>query len=211
MSDTPARMEIEIKLKLESFMDYLKLLGFLGQIESEEHHINGFFDTEDRKLAKAGWALRVRAENHRGVVTVKSIPTQSGLAVIRQEIEAEIGRGLAVEVLNLHHDVLQLPVMPVEFIKKEFPGIRLARLIQFENIRQKKLFKIGDYNYLLEVDKTEYSDGSLDYELEVELSDASRIETVEDHLRKLFASLGIPFEKQAESKFARALQKARIL
>ncbi len=211
MTQSPQRTEIEIKLRLESFMDYLKLLGFLGKVESEDHHINGFFDTEDRQLAKAGWALRVRAENHRGLVTVKSIPTRSGLAVIRQEIEAEINRGEAVEVLNLHRDVLSLEIIPVTFIRQKFPELTLARLIQFENDRQKKLFRIGDYNYLLEVDKTEYSDGSVDYELEVELSDTSRIETVEDHLRKLFLTLGIPFEHQPESKFARALKKARIL
>jgi uncharacterized protein YjbK len=211
MDNSPHKLEIEIKLKLDSFMDYLKLVGFLGQIESEDHHINGFFDSEDRVLAKGGWALRVRAENGRGVVTVKSIPKQAGLAVVRQEIEAEIGRGVAMDVLELRMDVLDLPVMPIEFIKKEFPKSHLARLIQFHNTRQKKLFRIGDNNYLLEIDKTEYGDGSVDYELEIELNDTAKVEVVEDHLRKLFHSLNIPFEKQAESKFARALQKARIL
>ncbi len=211
MDETPHKLEIEIKLKLDSFMDYLKLVGFLGQIESEDHHINGFFDSEDRHLRKGGWALRVRAENHRGVVTVKSIPRQAGLAVVRQEIEAEIPRSVAMEVLELHTDVLDLPVMPVQFIKGEFPGVHLARLIQFNNTRQKKLFRIGDHNYLLEIDKTEYSDGSSDYELEIELNDTGRVEVVEAHLRKLFQTLGIPFEKQCESKLARALQKAKIL
>ena len=80
--DTPAQgVEIEIKLQLGSFTDYLKLVGFLGQIESEEHQINGFFDTEDRRLAKGGWAFRVRAEDRRGLITLKSIPTVSGMAV----------------------------------------------------------------------------------------------------------------------------------
>ena len=211
MSDAVANVEIEIKLKLGSFTDYLKLIGFLGQIESEDHHVNGFFDSEDRQLAGAGWAFRVRAENRRGLVTLKSIPTSSGTAVIRQEIEAEIPRGVALEILKLQLDVLSLDVMPVEFVRGKFPDIGLAKLIQFENVRQKKLFRIGDYNYLLEVDKTEYTDGSVDYELEVELSEPERIGPVENHLRKLFASLQIPFERQIDSKFARALQRARLL
>ena len=210
MVDAIHKTEIEVKIKLDTFTDYLKLVGFLGQIESEEHQINGFFDSEDRRIGKGGWALRVRAENHRGLVTVKSIPTKAGLAVIRQEIEAEIGRGDALAVLALQADVLALDVMPITFIRKEFPGVHLARLIQFENTRQKKLFRIGDYNYLLEIDKTEYSDASVDYELEIELTDASRVDIVEGQLRKLFSTLGIPFEKQSESKFARALHKARI-
>ena len=40
--------EIEIKLDLGSFTNYLKLLGFLGQIEHEELQQNGFFDSDDR-------------------------------------------------------------------------------------------------------------------------------------------------------------------
>ncbi|PWB67795.1 hypothetical protein C3F09_12785 [candidate division GN15 bacterium] len=210
MNQESRTVEIEIKLKLESFTDYLKLVGYLGKIESEEQQINGFFDTEDRRLAKGGWALRVRAENKRGLVTLKSIPTQAGAAVIRQEIESEITRGTALDALDLRIDVLSIPVMPVTFVRKEFPDLAVARLIQFQNTRQKKLFRICDYNYLLEIDKTEYNDGSVDYELEVELADSTHIETVESHLHKLFQSLGIRFERQDESKFARALKKARI-
>ena len=210
METTDKNLEIEIKLQLRSFTDYLKLVGFLGQIENEEHQLNGFFDTEDRQLAKAGWAFRVRAENRRGLITIKSISKQAGMAVIRQEIEAEITRGAAMDVLNLHTDPLSLEIMPVQFIMRDFPKIQLAKLIQFNNTRQKKLFRIGDTNYLLELDKSEYSDGSVDYELEVELNDTKQIEVVEDHLRKLFGSLGIPFERQAESKFSRALNRAGL-
>ncbi len=210
MTDAVRHLEIEIKLKLESFTDYLKLIGYLGQIESEDHHINAFFDTEDRQLARAGWALRVRAENKRGLVTIKSIPTTEGAAVVRQEIEAEIPRGVAYEIIGLREELMAMSIMPVDFIKRQFPELNLAKLIQFENVRQKKLFRIGGDNYLLEVDKTMYTDGSVDYELEVELHDMDRIETVEDHLRKLFHSLDIPFEHQTESKFARALKRAKI-
>jgi uncharacterized protein YjbK len=88
--------------------------------------------------------------------------------------------------------------------------LALARMIQFQNVRQRKLFRIGDQNYLLEVDKTEYNDGSVDYELEVELSKAEQIEVVENQLRKLFCSLGIPFERQVDSKLVRALKRAKI-
>jgi uncharacterized protein YjbK len=210
MSEQKQSLEIEIKVKLSSFMDYLKLVGYLGQIESEDHHINGFFDSEDRQLAKGGWALRVRAEDHRGIVTAKSISQGSGMAAIRQEIEAEIPRSTALDVLALRSDILGLAVMPIEFVRTKFPAALLAKLIQFENTRQKKLFRMCDQNYLLEIDTTKYNDGSVEYELEVELTNPDLIPTVEDHLRKLFHSLEIPFEKQSDSKFARALKKAKI-
>ena len=98
MTNAPTNnLEIEIKLRLGSFMDYLKLVGRLSPIDEETQHINGFFDTEDRRLAKGGWALRVRAESHRGLVTIKSIPTEAGMAVVRREIESE-----SIDVILFH-------------------------------------------------------------------------------------------------------------
>lgn len=202
--------EIEIKLNLGSFTNYLKLMGFLGQTEKEERHLNAFFDTEDRKLSAAGWALRVRAENHRGLVTIKSIAKETGSAFIRQEIEAEISRSEALDILALQVDVMDLPVLPVEYLTEKLGRLEVMILVKFENLRQKKFFKIADYTYLLEIDKTEFGDGSVDYELEVELPDTSRLETVEDSLRRMFGSLSIPFETQSESKFARALKRAKV-
>jgi len=46
----PTQYEIEVKLSLESFTNYLKLIGFLGQIDSEGQQLNGFFDTPDGAL-----------------------------------------------------------------------------------------------------------------------------------------------------------------
>lgn len=202
--------EIEIKLNLGSFTNYLKLMGFLGQTEKEERHLNAFFDTEDRQLSKAGWALRVRAENHRGLITIKSIAKESGSAFIRQEVESEITRSKALDILALQSDVMDQPVLPVEYLIEKVGRLDVMILVKFENVRQKKFFKIADFNYLLEIDKTEFGDGSVDYELEVELPDISRVETVDDNLRRIFSSLAIPYQVQTESKFARALKRAKV-
>ena len=93
--------EIEIKLDLGSFTNYLKLIGFLGHIEDEVRQLNAFFDSKDRKLAKTGWALRVRAESRRGLVTIKSITTTRSIASIRQEVETQIDRKDALALINL--------------------------------------------------------------------------------------------------------------
>lgn len=209
-TDSNIHREIEIKLDLGSFTNYLKLLGFLGQIEHEDLQQNGFYDSDDRKLAKSGWALRVRVEKKRGLVTIKSIPEKPGLAVIRQEIEADIPRRDSIDILNGDMDVMELEVMPVEYIKDKIAKVKVEQLVRFDNLRQKKLFKIEDASYMLEIDKTEFSDGSNDYELELEMSDTSRMDTIEQALRRLFSQLGIPFVRQKESKFARALKRAKI-
>jgi inorganic triphosphatase YgiF len=204
-------LEIEIKLQLQSFTNYLKLIGFLGAIDAEEQHINGFFDTEDRRLSAEGWALRVRVENQRGLVTLKSMSKPQGAAVTREELEAEISRPRAIDVLHLRSDILTLPVAPVEYVKKHYPDFRLARLIQFNNIRQFKDFKVGDYFHTFEIDKTEFADGSVDYELEIELKNEDQVDVVQNHLRRMFASLDIPFVAQDKSKYERALMKANLV
>ncbi len=202
--------EIEIKLDLGSFTNYLKLLGFLGKIENEDFQQNGFFDSEDRQLAKSGWALRVRAEKKRGLVTIKSIPVKPGLAVVRQEIETEIPRRDALDILSGDIDVMGLGVMPIDYIKDKIAKVKVTSLVKFDNHRHMKLFKIGDSSYMLEIDKTEFSDGSSDYELELELSDTAHLDAIEAALRRLFSQLDIPFIKQPESKFGRALKRAKI-
>jgi len=211
MSDSSKNLEIEIKLQLESFPDYLKLIGFLGNIEYEDHHLSAFFDSEDWYLSRSGWVFRVRVENERGLITIKDTGQQTGSAMVRQEIEAEISRSTAMDILNLRLEPLSISVTPVEFIRKEFPRVKLAKLIQFNNVRQRKTCQLGDKDYVFEIDKTEFSDGSVDYEVEIELTDIYQIENVENDLRKLFGNLNIPYARQTESKLARALKKAKLL
>jgi uncharacterized protein YjbK len=112
--------------------------------------------------------------------------------------------------MSLATDVMSLGIPPIDFLKHQVGSVAVVILVKFDNVRQVKPIKIGDYDYKFEVDKTEFGDGSVDYELEVEVPETSRIETVTDGLRKILASLGIPFEPQATSKFARALKRAGI-
>ena len=209
MKESDLSLEIELKLQLGSFTNYLKLVGHLGALDSEQHHINGFFDSEGRELANDGWALRVRAESDRGLVTLKSANRSQGSAAIREEIEAEITRAVAMEVLNLRIDPLDIPVPPIDFVRSKFPEIALAKIVQFENNRQIKSYQIGDHTYMLEIDKTEFGDGLVDYELEIEMGTTDTVEIVKDKIGRLFASLDIPFIIECKSKFQRALERLR--
>jgi uncharacterized protein YjbK len=202
--------EVEIKLDLGSFTNYLKLMGFLGQVDREVRQYNGFFDTEDHRLSQLGWALRIRAEDHRGLVTVKSTTSEVGDAFVRDEIEAEIPRSRAIDCLNLNTDVMGFDLEPIRFVREQLGPVPVAVLVKFDNLRQSKVFRFGDYDYTLEIDSTEFADGSVEYELEVELPDTGKVEVVTDSLRKMFSSLGIPYQGQTESKYYRALMKAGI-
>lgn len=202
--------EIEIKLDLGSFANYLKLIGFLGQIDDEIHQRNCFFDTEDRLLSKSGWAFRVRAEDERGLITVKGKTTEPGLAVVRKEIETDISRDDAIELIELRRDVMSLDVAPVHFVRDTIGDVSLTRLVQFDNTRQCKTFRIGDYEHQLQIDTTRFANGSVNYELELELSRLDQVDAVEQGLRRLFLSLDVPFVRQNETKFKRALESAGL-
>lgn len=208
MSAVEQRIEIEIKLRIECFPDYLKLVGFLGNPDAEERQINAFFDSEDHALLKDGWGLRVRVENTRGLVTLKgSSAADIDMAVIREEIEEEVSRGMALAMINLETDILAADLAPIRHVQEMYPDLPLARLVRFENQRLRKQHRIGDYQYMVELDRTEFSDGSCDYELEMEVDQQEQVGTVVESLRRLFASLNIPFERQPETKFARALAR----
>lgn len=202
--------EVEIKLDLGSFTNYLKLMGFLGQVSREVRQHNGFFDTEDRRLSELGWALRVRAEDDRGLITVKGMASEVGDAFVRDEIEAEIPRSRAIDCLNLNTDLMGFDLAPVQFVREQLDQAPVAVLVKFDNLRQSKQFRFGDYDYTLQIDSTDFTDGSVEYELEIELPDTGKVDTVTEGLRRMFSSLGIPYQRQTESKFYRALQKAGI-
>ncbi len=202
--------EIEIKLDLGSFVNYLKLTGSLGQVDEEIHHQNAFYDTSERAISEAGWALRVRVETARGLITLKSAATAPGPAAVRSEIEGEIDRSTAMAILSGETDLMTLHTRPVAFLKDNMGDLAVTELVRFSNERKRKNHRLGDYAYCLEIDRTEYRDGSVDYELEVELPDVSRVEQAEHGLQRLFASLDIPYAIQTESKFARALARAGL-
>jgi len=200
-------LEIEIKIQLGSFTDYLKLLGYLGPIDREEHHLNAFFDSPERDLARAGYVLRVRSTDQSGSVTVKSLVSQTEALAVRQEIIAEVGSIMARALIDGHASLMTLDAEPVAFVRKQFPKLRPTLLLRFRNERYVKKFRIGDYDYNLEIDKTDFADGSSEYELEVELADQGQYDTVSNGLARMFQSLAIPFVGQTRSKFERALDR----
>ena len=203
--------EIEIKLALESFPDYLKLIGFMGQLDGEDRQHNYFFDTKDRKLSANDWALRIRTVSNGGRLTLKSRTSTEGIAATRKEIETDIPKTTAENIIVSPDSLFEIENSIVTYLKESLKLTSgLSMLLKFENFRQKKNIKLGDYFYAFELDTTKYSDGSTEYELEIELEDTTKLDIVTDHLHKIFASLQIEFKIQTESKFARALKRAGL-
>ncbi len=204
----PENKEIEIKLTLSSFTDYLKLIGFVGKADKKVRQLNIFYDTASGQISKLGYALRLRIESDRGIVTLKSTTIQKGKAAVRNEIEESITLETAKEVQQ-NSDLLSLQIAPILYLLSQSKGLHnLKPIVQFENERIKKEIDLHDSLYVFEIDKTEYSEGRIDYELEIELSDIDKIDDAESDLQKLFKVLEIEFIVQKKSKLERALEIA---
>lgn len=200
-------IENEIKIALGSLENYRKLIEFLEPMDNEYHQQNIFFDSEGRRLRAAGWALRVRVEESRGLVTLKSIASRKGPVTTRKEIETEVPCSVAEKLCEWPQELLSLSIEPIDILIRDFGDIQLVPVSRFENLRRTRQMQIGNREYLLEIDRTDFSDGSTDYELEVELDDSSEADKVAGHLLRLFDSLKIPYEYQPDSKLARALYR----
>lgn len=203
--------EIEIKLALPSFCDYLKLIGFIGKADSVINQRNIFYDTDTQEISKLGYALRLRIESGRGIITLKSTTVQKGKAAVRDEIEETVSFEQAADISQTD-SLLSLDIAPIKFLLAQSKNLKnIKPILQFANERIKKEILLNNRAYLFEVDKTMYADSSVDYELEIELASIDEIDNAVADVQHLFKSLEIDFLVMKKSKFGRALEIAGLI
>ncbi len=107
--------ETEIKLKVANpgkVKRRLKALGFL-QSAPRVYEWNALFDFPDRRLAKAGCALRLRSAGGRHWLTFKGKPDRSHKYKTRRELECSVEQGKSVAMI-----LSELGLRPVVFYEK---------------------------------------------------------------------------------------------
>ncbi|MEO1173973.1 MAG: CYTH domain-containing protein, partial [Myxococcota bacterium] len=75
--------EIELKVRVEDLPSLERLTTRLGKRVARVEQANLYFETEDDALRRAGWSVRVRAENEQVRLTLKGQPRSDGDFVIR--------------------------------------------------------------------------------------------------------------------------------
>jgi uncharacterized protein YjbK len=203
--------EIEIKLNLLCENNYLKLLEYLRANDMTATEIpqkNYFFDTDQSSLSKAGWALRIRIENDRATITAKGSATEKteGL-VIRPETTSQLALKDAESSISSGLPLSALPPNLIDLLDKYIDGGVLKTRLSFANRRTAVNFVNAGQKLVFEVDRTEFCDGSIDFELEVELPHTDNYQKAIDIITSIFNGLDIPILFQKEGKFARALKR----
>ena len=204
--------EMEIKLDLVNKQFFNRLLKYLPEPKERRRQTNYFFDTKNSDLARSGWALRLRNYDDTAIITAKGPGSnQNKRLTVRPEIEESIGFEELKHALANGMDIKELPEKIFDVFEKN--GVRgiVRNTLSFTTFRHIIVYSLDDRQIEFEIDKTEYSDGSIDYELEIEINDQSQFEPVLRGVKKVLEELKIPVNFQSESKFSRARKKIGIV
>jgi uncharacterized protein YjbK len=208
ISDRMKNHEIEIKLNLSNETNYRKIVNILSPDSAPIKQINYFFDSDQKSLPDTGWALRIRKEADKSFITLKGPKKATGenLAV-REEYEGKIDTKTTEKYINEGMEVAELPDLIAGKIREACSGHRLNKTISFVNYRYIIKKNIENEAVEMAIDRTEFPDGSVDFEFEAELSDKSKYKSVMKVVEAIFNRAGVPILFQEKSKLARALQK----
>jgi len=201
--------EIEIKLDLQNEENYLKLIDFFDAGGNSVRQSNYFFDTRDNALSSLGWACRIRIEDdRRAFMTLKGPREKSSVGpAVRTEIEEKMDLMRAGESIEHGMDISDLTDGLKQIPEAAIEDEKLSKKLSFENHRTSISYALADRSINLEMDRTVFSDGSIDYEVEIELAEMSTYESILEGIRNLFEELSIPVVIQSKSKYRRALEK----
>lgn len=200
--------EIEINLDLQQEENYNKLIERFGISDQPTRQENYFFDSENMELSKNGWALRLRIEDNKSSLTLKGTTAHSsdGLA-IRDEIEISIPDETAKKYAENGLKGGNIPDEIARIIQPIVNPRDLIQRIHFVNNRLRVNYSGGDIDLLFEIDRTEFADGSIDFELEIELKDQLSYQKALGAITVFLDSIQIVMVFQKQSKFARALKR----
>ncbi|MBM4352589.1 MAG: CYTH domain-containing protein [Deltaproteobacteria bacterium] len=197
--------EVEIKLELLAEDPLAALARRLGDPARTVEQLNRYFIP----AAPAGWMVRFREEDGGLVLTVKGPRETPSQTAPGEGSDREAGVFVRTE--------REVPVAP-EALLHLLPGedqswlFALAPLAGLTgplrpagSCRNTRRF-FHHAGFTLELDRTEYPDGSIDWELEVE---TDRPDEAFPEVSALLSALGIPFRPATKGKFARTLERMK--
>lgn len=207
MTPTP-QIELEIKIALAAAEDHARVDRALGPACAEQRQCNIFFDTADLALRSARLGLRVRQQGNATLLTLKGPKTEVGGAARRLEIEVEMDAEATAVFAATPGDLLSLDLAPIHRALQTVSRQAVVEVVRFDNLRRLYPVALDGHALELALDRTAFADGTVDFEVEVELPAelaADRVTRVCEALEALLDELGVEHRPQPHGKLARAL------
>ena len=222
---SPSR-EIEFKFGVSGTQAFYQLVEHLklpaSVLTEGVTQVNHFFDSPSLCLHKKHFAIRLREEKDKNLLTVKGErtlpPDENSILSSRVEEEVAIPRQTAVDLL--HGRIAPQQAIRDHFKSKSPPILTminsacddqgLVHVGEFSNIRihLPAVVLPGANNsdkLEFELDTSTFPDGSIDHEIEVEIAEHTDAALVESALIELFQQAGIKWHSapsKAERFFA---------
>lgn len=189
--------ERELKFVLPSNEDYERVRGALGDPVRRLEQRNLYLDSPAFALRAARVMLRVRVDASSTVLAIKR----------------RIARDTS-GYFQMHEQELALP-HPWDGQLERLLGLPLVATLR-DSVTFDALTIIGEMQnlrlcfprqgYLLELDRTTFPDGSVDYEIEAETDEPERVAA---EISALCAAAGARIEPQTRTKYERFLQRLK--
>jgi uncharacterized protein YjbK len=211
-------IEREVKIRLAA-EEACRLAEALGCPLRTTHQRNHYLDTPGGALRRRGYGLRLRTEQEshkiqRFLLTLKGPTTIRGVVTEREEQEIEVDRATAEAILAEKVELPRLGLHLPGALSASPTPLALICLGASEN--ERRTFRLGldsarnsGTGLVLELDRTTFPDGSVDYEAEIEMQDLAA-PFPEAAVRALLARAGVAWVLQTRSKFARFLERSGI-
>lgn len=203
-----SQLEQELKFRIADVRQFQRLLEVLGPVEEVLCQENHYF-TASGTESSSGWTLRLRSWGAQGGQNLSFEFTlkrgrrfRSGYLEadeLTSPLSSEEARGWLEGVLPASSDWVLAPLVA---LREELGVEALRRLGSTRNLRHRCWARSWGAP---ELDRTEFPDGSVDYELEIETS-------APELARQDLEQLGVlrDLELQHQTKYRRFLQRLEI-
>ncbi len=196
-------IEREWKIIVEGAEAMERLLDALGDPDRIERQRNVYFDTEDSALRELRRMLRVRIAGDSIVLTYKGRSTIVDGFMSSREVEADLDGETWSAIEQGSQEISDLSHPPVI---EAIAGLDCPRLRGHAELHNLRRFYPRAAGYTLELDETRYPDGTVEHEIEAEVT-PEQAEEVRRDLEGLLRSLDLPMTPQTRSKYARLLAR----
>lgn len=200
-NELPCERELKVRLACES--DWAKVALALGGAGLTKRQVNYYFDTADRELSRRRCMLRIREVGGACVLTYKRGLALDGGFFQAVEIEAAVNQSLLAgleEGAALAASSVLEASEPFQQMRRD--GVVGALLYQGAMVNERQVFGL-DGGEKLELDRTDFGAGRVDYEIEMETPNR---EGALNFVQRLCARADVAFSLQGETKYERFLR-----